>query len=292
MKKEIFLLVMSLSLIVLSCSKSDTPNLTPTTAFTADEASVNSKIDIANDDVANVVEEQLQLTLDNSTTSRMTEKAVATCPTVTRVPAFGTAVPAGTTVTKTIDFGLGCTRPNGNLLKGIVKISFVYNPTTTSTVVTCTFVDFYHNLRKIEGTKTFTRTMSVAPAGTLSHPIVTMVMDLKVTLLDGRVFSRVGNRTREITEGFTTPTDFTDDVYKVTGNWTTTFPNTTVQTSTITSPLIVKLACIPTNSPISQGVITFTRDNKTATLDYGDGKCDNLAVFTISGITINIVLEK
>jgi hypothetical protein len=279
MKKKIFLLGMSLSLIALSCSKKEDSNVTPTAAFTADEASVNSKIDIANDDIADVVEGELE----SSISARMTETAVP-CPSISTTT-------SGTTVTKTIDFGLACTRPNGNVVKGVLKISYVYDPKATSIVATCTFVDFYHNLRKIEGTKTFTRTMSIGTVANPSHPIVTMEMDLKVTLPDGRVINRTGTRTREITEGFST-IDLTDNVYKVTGSWSTTFPNTNIQTSTITSPLIVKLACIPTNSAISQGVITFARNDKTATLDYGDGKCDNLAVFTLNGVAVNIVLGK
>jgi hypothetical protein len=77
----------------------------------------------------------------------------------------------------------------------------------------------------------------------------------------------------------------------VTGNWTTTFPNTTVQTSTITSPLLVKMSCINQNKPLLvQGIITFTRNGNTATLDYGDGTCDNLAVFTINGNAYNIII--
>jgi hypothetical protein len=276
MKKKIFLLGMSLSLIALSCSKKEDSSVAQT-VFTADEASVNSKIDIANDDIADVVEGELE----SSITARMSQIPAPSCPSINTSN-------IGTTVTKTIDFGLGCTRPNGNVVKGVVKISYVYDSKASSIVASCTFVDFYHNLRKIEGTKTFTRTMSVA---TPSHPIVVMEMNLKVTLPDGRVINRSGTRTREITEGFASP-DPLDNVYKVTGNWTTTFPNTTVQTSTITSPLIVKLSCIPINSAIAQGVITFARENKTATLDYGDGKCDNLAVFTINGIAITIELNK
>jgi hypothetical protein len=38
------------------------------------------------------------------------------------------------------------------------------------------------------------------------------------------------------------------------------------------------------------GVITFVRNNNPATLDYGNGDCDNLAVFTINGNSYNVTI--
>ena len=74
-------------------------------------------------------------------------------------------------------------------------------------------------------------------------------------------------------------------------SWTTTAPNATSQTSTITSPLIIKMSCAEPKKPlIVQGIITITRNNTSASLDYGNGDCDNLAVFTKNGISINIVI--
>lgn len=277
---------MILSLMTIGCSKNDASD---NSTITAEEAGINAKMDIANDDVSNVVETQLQATLNDGVNGKSAEMASTSCPLVSRTPAFGTVLVSGDVVTKTIDFGTGCTQPNGNVLKGIITINFIYNPTASSHTVTYTFNNFYHNARKFEGTKTFTRTMTVATAASPAHPIVTMLMDMTMTLPDGRVFTRVGTRTREITAGYGTPAT-NDNEYTVTGNWTTTFPSTTVQTSTITTPLIIKLACNPTFSPISQGVITFTRNSHTATLDYGNGDCDNLAVFTINGVAHNIVL--
>jgi hypothetical protein len=117
-----------------------------------------------------------------------------------------------------------------------------------------------------------------------------MNMDMTATFPDGRVFTRVGQRVREIIEGYGT-VSWTDNVYKVTGSWTTTFPNTSLQTSTITTPLIVKMSCVAVNKPlIVQGVITYVRGDRTATLDFGNGECDNTAVFTINGNEFIIII--
>jgi hypothetical protein len=294
MKTKILFLGLLLSLFTVSCNKDKEEN-----DFTADEAGVNAKIDLANDDVSDIVEGQFNATMDNSTTGKATEYAAVTtnlptCATVTRNPAFGTVITPGTTVTKTIDFGTtGCAMPNGNILKGQIVATFVYNPTATSHTINYQFVNFYHNAIKFDGNKEFTRTMAAATATSPAHPIVVMNMAMTATFPDGRVFNRVGTRTREITAGYDTPNVLADNVYQVTGNWTTTFPNTTVQTSTISSsnPLIVKMSCIAVNKPlIVQGLITFVRNGHTATLDYGSGACDNTAVFTINGNSYTIVI--
>ena len=293
MKVKFLFLVLVLSLFSVSCTKDSADN----SIFTADEASVNAKIDLANDDVSDIVESQFEATMDNTISGKTTKTAtttlinLSTCATVSRVPAFGTAPTVGQTVTKTIDFGTtGCAMPNGNILKGKISVSFVYNPTATSHTINYEFINFYHNAIKFDGNKTFTRTMSVATTTSASHPIVVMNMQLTATFPDGRVFNRVGTRTREILEGYSTPI-FSDNIYKVTGSWTTTFPNTTQQTSTITTPLFVKMSCIAVNKPLLvKGVITFVRNGNSATLDYGTGDCDNIAIFTINGNSYTITI--
>lgn len=280
-----------MSLFTISCNKDNEENST----ITADEASMNAKIDIANDDVSDIIDGEFVATMDNNVSGKsneVTSKNLPPCVTITRVPAFGTAIIPGTLVTKTIDFGTsGCPMPNGNILKGQIIMNFIFSPGAASHTINYQFLNFYHNALKFDGNKSFTRTMSVATASSPSHPVVVMNMDMTVTFPNGNVLERVGTRTREIIAGFNTPNVFLDNVYQVTGNWTTTFPNTTVQTSTITTPLNVKMSCISINKPLLvSGVITFVRNNNTATLDYGNGDCDNLAVFTINGNSYNIVI--
>lgn len=281
MKTKFLFLTLFLSLITISCSdENDTQNGT----ITKEEVGIDSKIDIANDDVIDIVAEQETNTYGDNINGKSTDvlySAIATCATISRVPDRGTTITPGTTVTKTIDFGTtGCTLANGNVVKGKIIISFVYQPNATEHTITYTFENFYHNNIKIEGTKTFTRTMTTGTPNSPSHPIVTMNMDITVTLPDGRVFTRTGQRIREIIEGYGT-VSWTDNVYQITGSWTTTSPTNISQTATITTPLIIKMSCVAENKPLLvSGVITFVRNGNTATLDFGDGTCDNTAVFT------------
>lgn len=284
-----FILGLGLALTVLSCNNDD-----ENSTITAEEVSINEKMDRATDDVSDLVEEQEASTYANSVSGRNQEMPVSvftSCATITRVPAFGTAVTPGTTVTKTIDFGTeGCQLNNGNIVKGKIIISFVFQPTATSHTITYTFDNFYHNNIKIVGTKTFTRTMTVETPNSPSHPIVTMNMDLTATFPSGNSYTRVGQRVREIIEGYG-DLIFLNNVYKITGSWTTTYPNDSIKNSTITTPLIAKMSCLTPQKPVLvSGVITFVRNNTTATLDYGDGACDNLAVFTLNGNSYNITI--
>ncbi len=294
MKTKILFLGLVFATLSISCNKDDNDN-SGNANFSSDEAKVNAQIDAANDDVSDIAEGQYDATASNEA-GRPAAGAVLinlpSCATVSRIPAFGTTLTPGTEVTKTVDFGTtGCAMANGNVLKGKIIITFIYDPNVTTHTINYQFVDFYHNAIRFTGNKSFTRTMSIATEASPSHPIVVMNMDMTATFPDGRVFTRVGTRTREIIAGMNTPAYFADNIYQVTGNWNTTFPNTTVQTSTITAPLLVKMSCANQNKPLLvQGVITFTRNGNTATLDYGDGACDNLAVFTVNGNSYNIIL--
>ena len=293
MKKLIKFLFPILVLVAFfACEKE---NETTTDTFTADDALVSAKIDIASDDISNIAD-QLFDNVDGSPISyrgvNNDNSVFSNCAIITRVPAFGTVITPGTQVTKTIDFGTtGCTLNNENIVRGKIIISFVYQPTAVSHTVTYTFDNFYHNNIKFVGTKTFTRSLTAATATAAPHPIVVMLLDMTITMPNGDVYTRVGTRTRELVEGFDTPIVFADNIYKITGNWTTTHPNGTVQTATVTTPLRARMSCLVLNKPLLVlGVITFVKNGVTATLDYGNGVCDNTAVFTINGTSYTIII--
>ena len=287
MKTTNLILGFALALTILSCSKEENSN---GNAISTEDAQVSSKIDAMNDDVSAIVEEEEANTYSNAIngkTSELIESELTSCATITRVPAFGTVPTVGDTVTKTIDFGAGCTLNSGNVVSGRIVISFVFQPGATSHTINYSFDNFFHNGIAFNGDKTFTRTMTTAPN---AHPIVTMTMDLTATLPNGAVYRRVGNRVREIIEGFGDAV-LANNVYQITGSWVTTGPNGGTQTSTITTPLNVKMSCMAVNKPLLvSGIITIVRNTNSATLDFGDGTCDNLAVLNVNGNNYNIVI--
>lgn len=284
MKTKIFISTIICSLfLTISCNKEDQEE----TPLTVTEASVNAQLDLATDDISKIVEEQLTTDDGISDKTISSESLAPGCMMVTRVPEYGTPLNTGDTITKTIDFGTaGCPMANGNILKGKIIITFVYDPSATSHTINYSFVDFYHNAIQINGNKTFTRVLGTSSANNQTHPIVTMTMDLTATMPNGGIFTRVGSRVREIIAGQSTP-ELSDNAYQVTGSWSTTSPNGILRISSITTPLVIKLNC----SNIVQGIITFTRNGNTAILDYGNGDCDNQATITINGVAFPITLH-
>lgn len=282
MKTKILILTVLLSVVFYSCTKD---NETENKAMTAEDAKINAKMDAAGNDISAIVEEQLT-TQDGITLKTNSQtSALASCATVTRVPAYGTPISPGTTITKTVDFGNGCTLPNGNVLKGKIIITFVYQPSATSHTINYQFDNFYHNDVKIVGNKTFTISWGTSAANPATHAIVVMNMDFTATFPSGNVYHRTGSRTTEIIGGQSTP-EYTDNVYSVTGQWTTTSTTSGWNlVSTITSPLIVKLNC----HNIVKGIIKF-EGYGTSTLDFGNGDCDNIAIYTFNGVQYTIIL--
>ena len=273
MKTNSLLKIVALFAVILFASCSKDNNDTAST-LTATDITESNKLVSAGDDVMGLVESQLNVT---DGISARNVQFLPNCATVTRNPVTG--FPAvGENITKTIDFGSGCLMPNGNTLKGKIVLTFPYLPNATSHIITCTFDNFYHNDIKIEGTKTFTRTV------TANGPTVIVDMDITATHPNGHIHHKVGRITRVMTAGYLTPS-LLDNEYSITGNWTNT-SNGNVMTATITSPIIVKLNC----NHIVQGVISFVKGINTATLDYGNGDCDDLAIFTLNGVAHTITL--
>lgn len=287
--KKVFFTIVTFGLLLSSCAKKEDADTTP---LTSDEAKVSAQIDLANDDVASIVQNIYENPDSQTFANKNGETSLAACATISRIPAFGSTPAAGTTVTTTVDFGTGCTLQNGNLVSGKIIITYDY-PTATATSVTVNYIfnNFTHNGHLVTGTKDFVFTKVAA---TTTAPIIpqhwkaVMNMDLNITI-NGVVYHRVGSRTTEITAGYNQP--LADREYTVTGNWTTTPTGGSAWTSSITTPLLVKMSCMNVNKPLLvKGVITFVRNNSVATLNYGSGNCDNLAVFTFNGNDYNIII--
>ena len=97
----------------------------------------------------------------------------------------------------------------------------------------------------------------------------------------------VSHRVRSWTAGTATPTDYTDDVYSITGTASGTQSNGEAFTENC-SNLMVHLNC----SYIESGQLNITPAGKaTRYIDFGpDGTCDSKATVTISGISYTFTM--
>lgn len=271
MKTKILVLSLMATFFFISCNKDET---TPAVLINSDDVVENAKIDNISDDVLQIVESQSNEEIGGRGIATA-ENFLTNCATVSTVQLENTW-------TRTVDFGSeNCTLLNGNTVRGKIIIVFTNNFSASTRTISYSFDNFYHNDRHVEGNRTVVRTILAN-----GHPQATIDMNLTITNPAGGVYTRVGTRVREFTEGYSTPFIIADNVFSITGTWTTTLPNGMMHIATITSPVIRKMDCLFR----VQGTISFTRNNNLAILDFGNGDCDNLATITVNGIVRNIIL--
>lgn len=285
MKTKILLFATLLSITFFIGCNTNEPVNQVTAAITTDVAVTNSDIDASIDDVSIIAEDQFDM--QKSMTVKTSVGMVSMLPPCATV----TTVLTSDTWTRTVDFGTqGCTLHNGNIVKGKIIISFTKDFTTPIKTITYTLVGFYHNGKLIEGTKTITHELKSTDLLAAIHPVTTHSIDVKITYPDGKIYTRIGTRVREMVEGFDTIGNWEDNVFSVWGYNVTTFPNGEKYTFTITTPLRIAMSCkMP--FPV-KGIITIVKNDAEATLDYGAGDCDNLATININGVVKEIVLRK
>lgn len=292
MKKKILLIGMTFGILVFtSCSKDSEPTNSET-AVTNNEVIATQKMDNAIDDVSLIADNQYELS-EGSTTGKSIGNYFSILPSCATISDLGST---NSVRVLTITFGTESTpcEFRGHLLKGKIILTRTIG-TSFPKIMTIAYTNFYVNDNKLNGMSTWKREM-IGSESTL-HPKTTFTMtDMTLTTTDG-VFIRNGERIREMTAGFLTRLSPTDDIYSTYGTFTTTHPNGTVFTSLIESatPLVHKTACsllqIPMPFPVS-GIVKISKNTHYATIDYGTGDCDNLAMLSVDGgMTTQITLD-
>ena len=182
-----------------------------------------------------------------------------------------------------IDFGTGCASADGITRKGKINITlsdYVHNPGTTAVM---TFENYYTVGFKVEGTITWTNTST--PNGISWTRQITN--GRVVEPIGGYYWTHAGTKTVTQIAGANTPLNLLDDVYSVTGNHTVTNPAGKTRTVTILEALEKKTTC----HNVSKGKMKIQATSHFATLDYGDGTCDNIATITIDGNPPRTILQ-
>ena len=173
----------------------------------------------------------------------------------------------------TIDFGTGCTGKDGKVRSGIIIITSTSFVDATSERVK-TFEDFYIDGRKVEGTVNKSITINREDPSRVSE----ILEDITIIFPgEGGTAHRVARLTREYQ--FNLRGVLRDNIITSYGTVEFTGVNGLKVTKTISEsdPLVFKVSC----HRIVSGVVTIiTSDNRTWTVDYGDGRCDNLATIT------------
>ncbi|MBK9390394.1 MAG: hypothetical protein IPN68_09460 [Bacteroidetes bacterium] len=280
MKTRYFIMVAAATLIsVFSCQK-DAPLL--------DEASMN----IADDDaVSEAIYEDVFSTADNASiiaegsgkgedSKSGTEVYADSCPTITVTRPSGALWPR----TITVDFGTGCTGLNDNVRKGKIVIEVTAPRLETGAKRTVTFVDYYFNDIKVEGTKT----LETIGFNANQHLVVSVKLTGgKLTMPDGKTIEREVSHQREWIAGLLTK-NIWDDECLVTGTVTGVDIKGEEYSNTIMTALHWTRAC----RFIVSGVVKIERgDAQPVMIDFGTGDCDAKAVVTRGDESKEITLK-
>lgn len=196
-----------------------------------------------------------------------------------------TVVEQGATKIITVDFGEGCKFPFDNVLAGKIIMTCIYNLEANTATITTTFEGFTFNEVMIEGENI----MIGIKSNNNGNPQSEITMNVKHTWPDGEFTSIKGTVIREWTEGADTDKNWEDNVFIITGVKTITFKDGTVCTSEVIDGLRREVTC----GFIVSGILKLTKGEKSGLLNFGDGSCDDKAVFTNSnGDEKEIILRK
>lgn len=204
------------------------------------------------------------------------------CPVITISPADG-SYPR----TMTIDYGTdGCTGPGGRIRKGQIVVTLSDTLIQVGATRTVTFVDFYVDDAHVEGVRTWVNE-GFDVNGNIT--IGRTVAGGKITFPNGDVVTWDADHTMTQVAGGNTPFILLDNVFEIAGGSSGVNRNGKAYTMEITTPLIKKFGC----PWFVSGVKNLTVENKTVTIDYGTGDCDNKAIVTLpNGTQHEIVIKK
>jgi hypothetical protein len=189
----------------------------------------------------------------------------------------------GYPVVITIDYGDGVEFRNGRVVTGLVTIELSAQRGTDGATRTITYSDCTIDSVGINGivVETFT-------GDQLTSRTVNSISAVTFVMADGTIIEREGTHTRNWMAGLDTPEERDDDVIEITGSVTAQTSTGNTWARTIVEPLIRTGNC----RHHVQGVVEFSQNGiLLASLNFGDGTCDNLAIMTVDGETIEIELQ-
>jgi hypothetical protein len=275
-------MITAMTVLSFSSCKKDS-----STSGVVDQASLN----LADDDaVADVVYEDVFSTVDNATIildqmgksldARSLTVVSDSCPLITITRPSADLWPK----TVTVDYGTSCTGINDNVRSGKIIIEVTGPRLESGSKRTITFVNYFFNGIKVEGTKVLE---NMGYNNNENMVISVKLTDGRLTLPDGKTIERTVSHQREWTAGLLTK-NIWDDECLVTGTSTGKDIDGVAYTNSIVSALHWTRAC----RFIVSGVVNIQREGKDPVqLDYGSGECDAKAVVTRNGVSTEIFLK-
>ena len=260
--------VLGLSLLTItSCTKEEDANteIASGEVISVAELQVSDESELITEEISSIAEDvyasdEISTTAKGDYRSDYLSECVVITTTVTEF-----------TREKIIDFGEGCELPNGNVLSGIIKLNYAKDMTVASKSISLTLENFTFNSVAVEGSASVLRLRS----NENGNPQGTVTSEFNATWPNGDTASFTGTRTREWIEGYGSGF-WGDNVFLITGKRTYIGRLGNVFVKEVITPLRRELSC----RFIVSGVLEISRNDNTATLDFGDGSCDATGILT------------
>ena len=268
------IVIFTLSAGLFSCKKESAQvAATDTESETTFELSGDQAIaDNLTEDASNVFMEAAadkNLLGSNFASQPVQTSNILACATVSVTPA------SGFPKTIVIDFGAGtCVSASGIFHRGKINIVLTDSVRKPGSKAVMTFVNYYINTFKNEGTVTWTNT-SIPSTRSWQRK----VENGKVTAPNGMYWLHSGTRDIVQIAGANTPNTLLDDIFLVTGNHTITNSAGKTRDCFITEALQKKTSC----DNISAGKLTVQGGGHNAVIDFGNGDCDKIATISVDG---------
>ncbi|ALM06433.1 hypothetical protein SB49_00350 [Sediminicola sp. YIK13] len=252
-------------LVLASCAKDESPVFSEEATFDVAELTASDEAELISEEISNIGED-VYATEEIKATSKAdyASNYLPDCVTVTTVV-------TSTSRETTIDFGEGCELPNGNLLSGIIFMSYAKDMDMATKTIALSLENFTFNGVAVEGSSSLVRMRS----NENGNPQSDAVANYSGEWPDGSTASFTGNRTREWIEGFGSGF-WGDNVFLISGQGTFTGKMGNVFSKETVAPLRRELSC----RFIVSGVLQFSKNDATASLDFGDGSCDAKGLLT------------
>ncbi len=264
--------------LLFSCNKEETAPVVEQESFEVAELKASDEAELISEEILNIAED-VYIADEVLSTSKFSYNSdfLPNCVSITTVITSNTKE-------RTIDFGEGCELPNGNVLSGIIFLSYSKDMEQAMNTLSLSLENFTFNGVAIEGGASIVRMR----ANENGNPQSDADANYAATWPNGDTASFTGNRTREWIEGVGTGF-WGDNVYLISGKGTFTGPQGNVFMKETVTPLRRELSC----RFIVSGVLNISRNEATASLDFGDGSCDAKGLLTYpDGTTEEIFLRR
>lgn len=266
------------AVVISSCNKDASDEvIVDQENFDVQELKASDEAEMITEEVLNVGEDVYAADELSFSNKGYTSDFLPDCVTITTVI-------TSTSKEKTIDFGDGCELPNGNVLSGIIYLSYLKDTDVPMNTLSMSLENFTFNGVSVEGSASVDRVRS----NENGNPQADASASFNAAWPDGSTASFTGNRTREWIEGYGSGF-WGDNVFLISGSATYTGPLGNVFMKETITPLRRELAC----RFIVSGVLEISRNDATASLDFGDGSCDAVGILTYpDGSTKEIFLRR